>query len=403
MATTRNFPLDLLTPVRHVATELDRAAPAALSVSEMAKTYTHPNPGDMARVRSAYVGEQGDVSRWFIETAIGELGHRIASDGNGGYHLVVPLGKMKYTPGGGRSQRLVKAERERDETLDNDALADESTRQEARAAMYVIRNDDRPFTVMVGKRERKLRLHKLAKALPLMGEDEFAAFIADVRAHGVLKPVLVIGDEVLDGRHRVAAADLLNVAVRLEEFTGTEEQAVERVLSENVHRRHLTVAQRGLIVWEMFMPQAISEAEHGGDRRSVSRAPSGALETSGKAVEIAARRSNGLASSKTIERMRPVADAPETKERIRRGEIATATEARREALVETSRHDEPADPSTNFRPQTAYTYLGSSLRELRKAAAAMSGPDARKVDVVQCRERLCAIRQLVADVETALS
>lgn len=94
------YPLDLLSPVRHVATELDRVAPAALSVSDMVDSYQHPNTGDLARVRR----EQGlsgntEAESWLIGQAIAELGKQVEPDGADGYRLMRDFEKIRY-PGG---------------------------------------------------------------------------------------------------------------------------------------------------------------------------------------------------------------------------------------------------------------------------------------------------------------
>jgi hypothetical protein len=74
------MPLDLVSPARHAATEIERAAPVALSVSDLAETYSHPNTGDISRVRvRAGVQSEHDVNCWLIEQALEKLQHRGAT------------------------------------------------------------------------------------------------------------------------------------------------------------------------------------------------------------------------------------------------------------------------------------------------------------------------------------
>jgi hypothetical protein len=74
--------------------------------------------------------------------------------------------------------------------------------------------------------------------------------------------------------------------------------------------------------WPWPSPCSLSASSNRGDGRL---APFGAnLKPGPKAVQIAAAASNQLASAKTLERMKPVKDAPKTKERIRRGEAGAA-------------------------------------------------------------------------------
>ena len=91
-----DYPLDLMSPVRHVATELDKAAGAALSLSDMAASYQHPNTGDLARVRSLERATSNDEAHlWLIERAIAELGKQIRRDDDG-YRLTRDASKLRY-------------------------------------------------------------------------------------------------------------------------------------------------------------------------------------------------------------------------------------------------------------------------------------------------------------------
>lgn len=380
--TTAAESVDLFTPVRHVATELDKASPEALSVSDMASTYKHVNPGDIARVRDEWLkrpnASDHAVSTWFIEQAITALGINITANGDG-YHLAKPLDAIRY------KRRKINAYVEENEV-------------DVKQLRRMINNDrNRTYEVITPGRKtpRKLRLHDLAKSLPTMSTDEFNGFVADVRAHGINKPVLVLGDLVLDGRHRVAVADAFNIPVQVESFDGTEEQAVDRVLSENVHRWQLTMAQRGLIVRELFLPRAQAEAQaRSGRRTDLTSLPIG--REVGNATDIAAKRSNGLATARTIDRMAPVDNAPKTKERIRSGDITTALQARKEALKEIGRHKkEPADVPA-AKPESVYTNLGQAHHKIR---AALKGWDAATHDDTVTLEK---IRQRVSEIRAAL-
>ena len=161
---------------------------------------------------------------------LGVLGKHVESDGNGCYRLVTNFDAIRYN-----RRKLVRLVHEDEASIQTDL----------RASMHI----DRLYHVTVvggrsARKQRSLRLHKFAKALPTMADKEFEDFVADVRTHGVNNPILVLKgtDQVLDGRHRVAVADALGLEMRVTEFEGTEEHARDRVLSENVHRRHLTMA-----------------------------------------------------------------------------------------------------------------------------------------------------------------
>ncbi len=392
--TTSGYALDLLTPVRYVATALDGVSPEALSVAELADGYTHFNPGDISRVKEHE--HRDDVSVFLVEAALKALGSQVSSDEDGRWRLAKPFGELKHL---GRKVRPYTTKDDADE------------KRELRAALH----EDRMFHVAVvgakgGTKERALRLHPLAKALPMMGQkkrkgettSEFDQFVVDVRRHGVLKPILVMDDFVLDGRHRVAVADAFSLPVRVEEFTGTEEQARDRVMSENVHRRHLTTAQRGLIVREMFLPEAKAEAERrvGGrpakdsgkptaEMRQVNRGPT--------AAELAVKASSGLATVRTVETMAPVDDAPQTADRVRRGEITTAAEARREAIKETGSAEPEKLPVVQ--PRSAYDRLGCALGDVRSATETLDSGAKGDIPTEKMRDRIHEIRSLLNQAE----
>jgi ParB-like chromosome segregation protein Spo0J len=284
-------------------------------------------------------------------------------------------------------------------------------------AMYtgVQRDSAFPVTIAGQKKSRMFRLHPLARAIPPIPEDEFRSLARDIARHGVRLPLLVWGDQVLDGRHRLAVASALGVPVQVTEFTGSEDEARDQVVSLNVHRRHLTVAQRGLIVLELYYPQAEAEAtrrvEEGnrrggqaGNQDRISLAPDGAgltpVEISAKATEIAAERSSGLASVRTLERMKPVADAPETKERIRSGEVKTAAEARRQAEKEQGK--EPSGDPPAAQPRSAFNALGDCLGGARRYCAVMESGERGDVTIDMFRSRLAEIREYLDRGEKAL-
>ncbi len=378
------YALDMLSPVRHVATKMDEAAPAALSVEDMAATYVHPIPGDLARVKQhEKCANDTAATTWLLTAAVAALKTQISSDGNGNYTLAKPFDKLRYD---GRKIHRAHAENAEDE----------------RRALRATYNDlaaDRAFHVTVigergGIKQMRLRLHPLAHAIPKVDEKEFLKFVADVKRQGVRNPITTFGGQVLDGRHRLAVASALNVPLRITEFIGDEAAARDEVISQNVARRHLTTAQRALIVQELFLPQAEAAAkerqrEAGGDKtgqsaqRNLALSAPGPSETA-KAVEVAARQSNGLANVRTLQMMAPVRNAPKTQERIRSGEIKSTVKAREEALKETG-SDEPAPVA---RPQNAYELLGRALGQIRRARDAVEDGRVGNVPTDMWNERL---------------
>lgn len=91
-----------------------------------------------------------------------------------------------------------------------------------------------------------MQAHKAAEIFPLMTGAEFDALVADIREHGQREPIITHQGQILDGRNRWRACELVGVEpVTIEwDGDGTPEAFV---VSMNLHRRHLNESQRGLI------------------------------------------------------------------------------------------------------------------------------------------------------------
>jgi hypothetical protein len=378
-----DFPLDLLSPVRHVATELDRVSPEALSISQMAATYQHPNTGDLARVKRQhrYTGN-GEAQIWLIGQAVKELGEQIASDGNGGFLLVREFDRLRY-----KRQKLIR-------------LVDIDAQDEKRAlrAAYNDLREQRKFRVAIegpqgGMSEKRFELHPLARAIPQMSEQEFLDTAADIKTNGVELPIIVYNGQVLDGRHRLAIASTLGLPVKVTEVDGDDARARARVMSLNVTRRMLTSAQRALIVRQLFLPEAKEKAK---DRRSgkiQDQSVSAELRERNdhvKATEDAVKESGQLANVRSVEALAPIDNAPETQERIHRGEIKTVAEARREA--EKEQGIESTKPPV-AQPRSAWDRLGCALGDVKSAADSIESGFTGNVSTEKIRERINEIRE----------
>jgi hypothetical protein len=106
----RQYALNLHGPVRHVATELEKAGAKGMNVLELAATYDHPNPGDLSRVRWHHgCVTDAEATRHLIDRAIRELGSglkeatRSPKAGNR-VRLAVPFDDLRWWRG--RYERL---------------------------------------------------------------------------------------------------------------------------------------------------------------------------------------------------------------------------------------------------------------------------------------------------------
>lgn len=108
------------------------------------------------------------------------------------------------------------------------------------------------------------RIHPIANLFPMMSQSEFDSLRDDIEKNGLLEPIWLYQDQIIDGRHRYMACMELDVEPEFREYDGHD--PVGFTVSLNLARRHLTESQRAMVAAELAnMPR-------GGDRPSVSDA-----------------------------------------------------------------------------------------------------------------------------------
>jgi ParB-like nuclease domain len=100
-----------------------------------------------------------------------------------------------------------------------------------------------------------LPVHPAADLFPLMEGAQFDALVADIKANGLIDPIILYEDMILDGRNRYRACLAAGVSpgFRVAVRSNDEKPNLARplitdpyayVLSANIHRRHLTAEQK---------------------------------------------------------------------------------------------------------------------------------------------------------------
>jgi hypothetical protein len=90
-----------------------------------------------------------------------------------------------------------------------------------------------------------MKNHPLAELFPMMGDSEIQELSEDIKKNGLKNPIITYEGKILDGRNRYAACKLAFVEPDTEEYSGNN--PLEYIVSLNLHRRHLSESQRGVI------------------------------------------------------------------------------------------------------------------------------------------------------------
>jgi hypothetical protein len=107
-------------------------------------------------------------------------------------------------------------------------------------------------TTAVG-RKPEYKFHPLADIFPLMEGEEFDALVADIKANGLIEPLVMLEGMILDGRNRYHACVAADVEPTFRPFTGDGPAAY--VISANIHRRHLTPEQKRDLIAKLIKAQ----------------------------------------------------------------------------------------------------------------------------------------------------
>lgn len=165
------------------------------------------------------------------------------------------------------------------------------------------------------------RWHRFANIFDMIPPGPaFDALQEDIRANGIHEPIVVYQGEILDGRNRYMAARDLGIEFPVREFEGTEAEALAFVMSRNLHRRHLTQAQKVAAAAQAAnMPVGRPKA----DIPPIGGVSSGQVLTTQQAAEAM-----GVAT-RTVERAKTVVrdGAPELVAAMAAGKVAVSTAA----------------------------------------------------------------------------
>lgn len=92
-----------------------------------------------------------------------------------------------------------------------------------------------------------LEFHPYAELFPLHDGARLDDLVADIGGNGLLDPITLYLDKILDGRRRYLACAKAGVEPRFEVFSGDDRAALSFACSKNLPRRHLSDTERAMI------------------------------------------------------------------------------------------------------------------------------------------------------------
>jgi hypothetical protein len=178
--------------------------------------------------------------------------------------------------------------------------------------------------------------HPICLLIPSADDDELHDLADDIRAHGLIDPIVLFEGMILDGRNRAAACERAGVEPRYVQFGGGREDALILVISHNLKRRHLTkqaiadamvAAEDFNLHYTLAEPAAPAAAPaHGPEPQPVIKITEPKTASSRKLAQAA----GGVVSHVMIAATRKVKEKgePELQEAVKRGRIGVQDAAK---------------------------------------------------------------------------
>jgi DNA modification methylase len=162
----------------------------------------------------------------------------------------------------------------------------------------------------------ELSFHPLCEIFPLLEGAEFDALVADIAAHGLHEPIVVLDDQILDGRNRYRGCQVAGIEPRFRPYTGGNPAAY--VVSRNLHRRHLDESQRAMVAAKL------ATLGHG-----ANQGPSGKFAARSDIPTQATAAEMLNVSERTVRTARVVVEhgAPELRQAVELGKVSVSVAA----------------------------------------------------------------------------
>ena len=134
--------------------------------------------------------------------------------------------------------------------------------------------------------------HPAATLFPLLRGDDYNGLVASLKLNGMRHPVLLLGDQIVDGRNRFRAAKAAGVKITFQQIDPNEDVCVV-VMDMNIHRRDLKGNRRVVLASTLRRMSLRIEAMK---REALARAAREAKERERAAAEAAGGGTDAVAA-----------------------------------------------------------------------------------------------------------
>lgn len=230
-----------------------------------------------------------------------------------------------------------------------------------------------------------LEIHPLAEIFPPMADEAFAALVADIRENGLREAIVLHEGKVLDGRNRYRAC----TEIGIEPITKPWDQrgdALDYVVSKNLHRRHLDESQRSMV------SARIANLKDGEKKRKNQGTPFGVPSVS---QPDAAKMMN--VGHRSVQRAKTIIDKgiPELVAAVDMGKVSAWSAA------EIAKEPEEKQREIVMRGEKAITAEAQLIRKTRKPHAGLTTHRIKADIWISFRDALDAIAGMPCATEVA--
>lgn len=184
--------------------------------------------------------------------------------------------------------------------------------------------------------------HEISSYLPLLEDEEFDALVEDIREFGQVESAILYKGKILDGRNRYRACKKLGIELQVREWKPSEATGIsplQFVISTNIMRRHLNVAQRSEIGLLLLKEEERISKERQGKRNDPTSSSVGEkVKKIGSARKVAPKVKIGHSTLERAKKIKEIAkDNPiiaEDWEKAKREEIGISTVFEKAKVVE---------------------------------------------------------------------